>query len=86
MIRAVPEKETSSAWVLHARARRVANLIDPRLPLSTALPLKTMQVRLTKRPCPEPRSVPRPMILPRPLNFALPEALVPLTFPAPWPV
>jgi hypothetical protein len=88
VICALPENGTSFASVLpaHARARRVANLIDPGLPLSTAVPLKTTHVRLTKAPLAEPVSVPGPMMLPRPINVALPEALVPLTSPEPWPV
>jgi hypothetical protein len=79
----VPENAILFPEVLHARAWRAASLIEPRLPLSTALPLNTMQVRLTKTPCPEPVSVPDPMNLPRPAIVALPEALVPLTCPEP---
>ena len=82
---ALPENETLFASVLfaHARAPRADSLIDPVLPLSTAVPLKTTQVLLMKTPRAEPVSVPRLMMLPRPVAVALPEALVPLTSPDP---
>jgi hypothetical protein len=85
---ALPENETLFASELpaHARAPRAASVIDPALPLSTAVPLKTTHVWLVKTPLAEPVSVPRPMMLPRPLAVAVPEALAPLTSADPWPV
>jgi hypothetical protein len=64
----------------------VASVIDPRLPLRTALLLKTMHVLLVKTPLPEPVSVPRPMKVPRPVMLPLPEACVPLAAPDPCPL
>jgi hypothetical protein len=65
--------------------RGAANRSDHGLPVRTALPLKTTQVRLTKTPLAEPVRVPGPMVLPRPVRVALPEAVVPLACPEPWP-
>jgi len=85
---AVPEKDTmvDIAAAAQARAPRTVNLIAPGAPLRTALPLNSTHVWLVKTPCPEPRSVLAPMSLPRPVAVALPEALVPLTWPVAVPV
>jgi hypothetical protein len=85
---ALPENETSFTAVpsAHARALWAAKEIVPALPVRTALPVNTTQVLLTNRPLAEPVSLPGPMMRPPPVAVALPEAVVPLTAPDPWPV
>ena len=87
VIRALPENETLVAVALpaHACALLAASFSVPRVPLRTAVPLKTRHVLLVKTPLPEPFRVPCP-IVPRPEAVTLPEALVPLTVPDPCPV
>ena len=70
---ALPVNETTLASApAQARAPCAVSVIDPALPLRTALPLKTTHVRLTKTPLADPRSVLGPMSLLRPRNAALP--------------
>jgi len=85
---AVPEKETTVGFApeARARARRAERRIEPDVPLSTAVPLKTTHVVLVKVPRAAPVSVPRPIGVPRPTRLAPPEAVVPLTAPEPLPV
>ena len=82
-----PENDTSleSAPAAHAFAPCVEIRIEPDRPLSVALPLNTTHVAPVTVPCPEPVSVLGPMGLPRPARVAVPEAVVPLTEPAPVP-
>ena len=82
-----PEKDrvVDVVGTSHARPRTV-NLIAPCAPLRTALPLNATHVLLVKTPCPEPRRVLAPISLPRPLAVALPDALVPFTWPVAVPV
>jgi hypothetical protein len=82
---AVPENETSLALPAHACALRTTRWKEPDRPLSVAVPLNTAQLELVNSPTADPLSELDPINLPRPVRVALPDALVPLTFPAPTP-
>lgn len=84
---AVPENETRAPpEPVHACALRTARRREPRRPVSLALPLKTTQVELVKVPAADPLSVLAPIGLPLPRMAALPDAVLPLTWPEPVPL
>jgi hypothetical protein len=85
--RAVPEKETRAPPepLAHASAPRAASRKEPWRPVSRALPLKVTQLELVKLPVAEPLRVLAPIGLPLPWIVALPEAVLPLTWPEPVP-
>jgi hypothetical protein len=83
----VPEKETRlpPEPPAHACATLTASRNEPRRPVSLALPLKVTQVELVKVPVADPLRVLAPIGLPLPRMVALPDAILPLTWPEPVP-